>query len=134
MVFRGSNHSFGGEVDGKYVIVNGIYKLTLDKNYNQVEIFVGEEKKNTFIDYPKLGLPFSQEFSNMVIKNVKWYFEDKKMVLSGKYIPMIIRVWQLGPYLKYAVTAYLNILMKSPILQWMKLLRTSTLTRISTTG
>ncbi|MGN9161803.1 GNAT family N-acetyltransferase [Clostridium sulfidigenes] len=86
VVFMGRNHGFGGEVDGKYVIVNGIYKLTLDKNYNRVETFVGEEKKNTFIDYPKLGLPFSQEFSNMVIKNVKWYFEDEKMVLSGKYI------------------------------------------------
>jgi len=85
-IFRGRNSAFGGEVDGKYVIANGLYKLTLDKNYNKVEIFVGEKKKNTYIVYPKLGMPYSEEFSSMLVKNVKWYFENEKMVLSGDYV------------------------------------------------
>ncbi|GCD10277.1 GNAT family N-acetyltransferase [Clostridium tagluense] len=86
VIFRGRNSSFGGEIDGKYVIVNGVYKLTLHKNYNKVEIFVGEKKKNTYIVYPKLGMPYSEEFSSMLARNVKWYFENEKMVLSGEYV------------------------------------------------
>lgn len=86
LVFRGRNAAFGGEVDGKYVIVNGIYKLTIDRNYNQVEIFVGEKKKDTYIVYPKLGRPFSQEFSSLLVKNVQWYLENEKIVLSGEYV------------------------------------------------
>lgn len=86
VIFRGRNSAFGGEVDGKYVIVNGVYKLTLDKNYNKVEIFVGEKKKDMYIAFPKLGMPYSEEFSSMLVKNVKWYFENEKMVLSGEYV------------------------------------------------
>ena len=85
-IFRGRNSFFGGEVDNKYVIVNGVNKLTLDKNYNQVEIFIGEKKKDIYIVYPKLGRPYSDEFSSMQIRNVKWYFEKEKMVLSGEYV------------------------------------------------
>lgn len=85
LVLRGQNLAFGGEINGKYVIVNGIYKLNLDKNYNQVEIFAGNKKKDPYIAYPRLGLPYSDEFSSMPAENVKWYFENGKMILSGDY-------------------------------------------------
>ncbi len=84
-IFRGQNSAFGGEVNDKYVIVNGSYRLELDKNYNRVEIFVGDKKKDTYIVCPKPGKPYSDEFSSMLIKNVKWYFENGKIVLSGEY-------------------------------------------------
>ncbi|MEG2290188.1 MAG: GNAT family N-acetyltransferase [Clostridium sp.] len=86
VIFRGRNTAFGGEVEGKYVIVNGVYKLTLEKNYNRVEIFVGEKKKSTYIVYPKLGMPYSDEFGSILVKNIEWYFENEKMVLSGEYV------------------------------------------------
>ncbi|MGH4122750.1 MAG: GNAT family N-acetyltransferase [Clostridium sp.] len=69
VIFRGQDSAFGGEINGKYVIVNGVYKLTLDKNYNGVEIFVGEKKKDTYIVYPKLGMPYSEEFSSVINTN-----------------------------------------------------------------
>ena len=91
VIFRGHNLAFGGEVDGKYVIVNGVYKLTLNKNNNKVEIFIEEKKSEAYFLYPKLGMPYSEEFSSMLVSNVKWYFENEKMVLSGEYASCIFK-------------------------------------------
>lgn len=85
LILRGRNIAFGGEIDRNYTIVNDIYKLNLNKDSNRVEIYVGNKKKNSYFMYPRLGIPYSEEFRNMKIKNAEWYREDGKMVLSGEY-------------------------------------------------
>lgn len=84
-IFRGRHSAYGEEVSGKYVIVNGTYKLTLNKSNNKVEVFLGNKKSSTYFMYPKLGKPYSQEFSSMLAKNVTWYYDNEKMYLSGEY-------------------------------------------------
>lgn len=84
-IFRGYSYSFGGEIDGKYVIVNGVYTLTLNKNDNEVEVFGEAKEAKTNFFCPRLGKPYSQEFNSMLVQNVKWYQEDESIVLSGEY-------------------------------------------------
>lgn len=88
-VFQGYDNSFGGELDNKYVIVNDIYKLIMDKSSNKVHIFVGNKKMNSYILYPRIGMPYSDEFSNTSIENVKLYNKDSKMILIGDYISTV---------------------------------------------
>lgn len=86
LILRGYSGKCAGEIDDKYYIINGKYKIILDKILNKYVIYDGNVKKEISLWYPKIGMPYSEEFSNIIIENITWYEEDGKIVFKGDHI------------------------------------------------
>lgn len=83
---KGRDEAFGAETQNDYIIVNGSYSVILNKDYNEVSFKKFDEKHiETILEYPRLGLPYSEEFANKNAVNVHWYKEDDYMVLKADY-------------------------------------------------
>ena len=76
-VFSGRYGKFGGETDKGWVLNNGAHSVRLNKDNNQLKIIGFEKEKiKSSILQPKLGLPFSREFSQKKPEKVE-YFNDR---------------------------------------------------------
>lgn len=83
---RGYSGKFYGESDDYWNIFNGEYKVTLDKFDNEIIISNFElSDYSTFVMYPKLGLPYSLEFSKKRPNNVEYFKEDDFIGMKAIY-------------------------------------------------
>ncbi len=85
-IFRGSDKMFGGETDEFWFIANGDYLMKLNKFDN--EIYLNGRVKDeytTFFMYPKLGMPFSTEFSKTKPYRVDMYEQKNAMIMDAYY-------------------------------------------------
>ncbi|AZR72663.1 hypothetical protein BBF96_04220 [Anoxybacter fermentans] len=84
--FKGRTGRFGGETENSWIICNGSYSLELNKFNNKLTIksFI-KDLYNIFINYPKIGRPFSTEFSKKRVEKVEYFKENDAMVLKAVY-------------------------------------------------
>lgn len=85
--FTGRTGSFGGELDDKWVIVNGAYKMELFKQSNIRRLSAKMNVYNSELSavYPKLGKPFSSEFSKKRPERVEIFEEGSAMIMRVTY-------------------------------------------------
>jgi ribosomal protein S18 acetylase RimI-like enzyme len=84
--FKGLGVKMSGECDDYWRMYNGIYHVWL-KKFNNV-LFPGKtttEDQNSLIYYPKLGKPYSGEFSKKRPSSVRFYEEKGAMCLEAIY-------------------------------------------------
>ncbi|MCH1627112.1 GNAT family N-acetyltransferase [Fredinandcohnia sp. SECRCQ15] len=84
--FKGLGARFYGECDDYWHIYNGLYHVNLSKFDN--DLIPGRVSKNsqkTIVMYPKLGKPYSSEFSKRKPRLVEYKEEDGAIVLSATY-------------------------------------------------
>lgn len=85
--FKGFGARFHGESDQYWHIYNGLYHVLLEKKDNL--LFPGKEKEGegpTFVFYPKLGKPFSDEFSRMKPENVEFFESNGAVGLKATFL------------------------------------------------
>lgn len=85
-IFKGQTGMFGGKLEKQWAIVNGPYTvyLNIENNESRIHHFQSEDSAGWI--YPKLGRPFSAEFSKKQASEVSVSREDEAMVLRAVYI------------------------------------------------
>lgn len=87
VVFKGSDGRFGGETDTAYIISNGNYSVELDKFENILDIKeINKNAVSNSFNFPKLGKPYSQEFSNKKPSKVEYFYEDQSIGMKVSYV------------------------------------------------
>lgn len=84
--FKGMGARFSGESDDYWHIYNGLYHVLLDKNENV--LFPGRKKFGegpSFFFFPKLGKPFSDEFSRIKPQSVDFFEESTTIGLKATF-------------------------------------------------
>ncbi|HET7658166.1 MAG TPA: hypothetical protein VFK37_07715, partial [Bacillales bacterium] len=84
--FKGLGAQFSGESDDYWHVYNGLYHLLLDKDDNLLlpgRKVHGED--SSFFFFPKLGKPFSDEFSRIKPEAVDFFDENGAMGLKAAY-------------------------------------------------
>lgn len=87
MGFKGIGAKFHGECDDYWHVYNGLYHLYLRKFDN--ELVAGRKTKDTQKTiglFPKLGKPYSSEFSKRKPKSVQYENQEGAMVLNATYV------------------------------------------------
>lgn len=86
-IFRGRREAFGGETEDGFIIVYGECLVILNKLDNEIHIKKFDKQFNEIrIRCPRLGKPYSDDFTNRAIENVRWCKEEEAMVLKGDYV------------------------------------------------
>lgn len=87
LLLKGQFGKFSGESEKKWIIANGPYSIELDKFNNNCLFRLGcnIDEEQPFFIYPKLGKPFSSEFSKKVPEQVETFPEDDSMVMKVYY-------------------------------------------------
>ena len=80
---RGRRGKFYGETDKAYSVVNGSYKLTLEKHENHLMIEDLRKPGRDEICYPKLGIPFNTDFSSKLPEEATYHMEEESIILRG---------------------------------------------------
>jgi len=80
---RGRRGKFYGETDEAYSVVNGSYKLSLKKHENRLSIEDLRKPGRDEISYPKLGIPFTTDFSSKLPEKVYYHIEEESVILRG---------------------------------------------------
>ncbi len=84
--FSGYDSRFGGETDEHWCVFNGSYSLQLTKFDNDLILKrIPEISHEMIVFYPKLGLPFSLEFSKERPHKVENYCESDYIALKAFY-------------------------------------------------
>ncbi|WP_456278684.1 N-acetyltransferase family protein [Bacillus sp. AK128] len=84
--FKGLGAQFSGECDDYWHIYNGLYHLYLSKFDSK--LIPGRrttDSQNTFSMFPKIGKPYSGEFSKRKPKSIQYQEENGAMVLYATY-------------------------------------------------
>ncbi|GKU80581.1 GNAT family N-acetyltransferase [Paenibacillus sp. L3-i20] len=79
VAFTGLGIMLAGETEQNWQINHGHYTLALSKEDNEITISSGTGMEPTFLSYPKLGKPFSSEFSKKRAEKVV-FIEEKSAV------------------------------------------------------
>lgn len=104
-VFKGRDGAFGGEGKDYFIINNGAYSAKLNKFNNKIYLRAFEnENEKIFFNIPKLGKPYSAEFSNIKPKKVIWYKEEEWMVLKATYISEVFTNLEVTTVVKVAAS------------------------------
>lgn len=82
----GRDSALGGLVGNKYIITNGIYQLVFNKNFNEASMRNFRDRDSVAFIPPKLGKPYLEEYSNLPMVNVTWFYENSWMYLKGELI------------------------------------------------
>ncbi len=82
---RGRRGKYYGETDGAYSVVNGKYKLSLEKHENMLVLEDLESKSRDVIFYPKLGLPFNTDFSSKLPDGVSHHVGEESIILQSVF-------------------------------------------------
>ncbi|WP_339320096.1 GNAT family N-acetyltransferase [Paenibacillus sp. FSL R10-2734] len=85
MLMKGTHGRYGGQNGDQWVAVNGAYSLHMGKLDSAMWIEYPGSSHNFWWTYPKLGKPFSEEFSKKQAKEVKIYSEGESQILSALY-------------------------------------------------
>ncbi|WP_202710205.1 GNAT family N-acetyltransferase [Sporosalibacterium faouarense] len=85
-IFKGRLNKFGGETKDNWIICNGKHTVFLSKFDNSIEVKTFRKSIfETFIMYPKLGLPYSAEFSKKRPYEVKYFQQEDDIILKAFY-------------------------------------------------
>lgn len=86
LYFNGYTGRFGGETDEQWIVYNGNYSLHLNKFDNDLIVKKYPDTVHEMIVfYPRVGLPFSLEFSKEKPHTVENYCEDDYIALKAFY-------------------------------------------------
>lgn len=85
VLIKGTHGRFGGEDGEQWVAVNGAFSLHLGKQDNNIWVKYPGSDHYSWWAYPKLGKPFSEEFSKKKASEVKFYPEGESQVLEALY-------------------------------------------------
>ena len=85
VLMKGRYGRFGGQEGDQWIAVNGAFSLHLNKIDNAMWIEYPGSSHNFWLNYPKLGKPFAEEFSKKLAKEVKIYSEGESQVLEAIY-------------------------------------------------
>ncbi|HET7579680.1 MAG TPA: GNAT family N-acetyltransferase [Bacillales bacterium] len=84
--FKGVGAGFSGEDDDAWHIYNGLYHVFLDKSENVlVPSRTNHGGEPSVLFFPKLGKPFSDEFSRIKPESVDFFKENGAIVLKAAY-------------------------------------------------
>lgn len=84
--FKSYQGKFYGESDDEWMLFNGKYTVKLMKFDNDVAISnYNQNESVTFILPPKLGLPYSLEFSKIKPEKVDFYVEEDASMMKATY-------------------------------------------------
>ncbi|WP_052339200.1 GNAT family N-acetyltransferase [Gorillibacterium massiliense] len=84
-VFKGNAGRFGGDAGDNWLIVNGPYTIGLNKTNNDLWASHYQGTYKTWWISPRLGKPYSQEFSKKKAEEVRTYKAGDQMVLEADY-------------------------------------------------
>lgn len=84
--FKGMHGKFYGEDEEYWMIFNGTYSVKLYKFDNDMEIsnYNHSHYESVFL-FPKLGMPYSLEFSKEKPENVEYMIEDEAVIMKAIY-------------------------------------------------
>ncbi|MCK4257496.1 MAG: GNAT family N-acetyltransferase [Halanaerobiales bacterium] len=85
--FKGRTGMFGGETEECWMICNGDYTVELNKRNNRRSILTyGMGEADVIVlPYPRIGKPFSAEFSKKKPYQVEYFRDYDEMVLKARY-------------------------------------------------
>ena len=76
-VFRGTKSKFGLRVDEGWILANGSHAVLLNKDNNHLSYLdMDEEEREISFIHPRIGMPFSHEFSKKEADKVEFYESD----------------------------------------------------------
>ncbi|WP_199624379.1 GNAT family N-acetyltransferase [Paenibacillus alkalitolerans] len=84
-MFKGNSGRYGGAAGDHWVAVNGPYTVGLNKVNNHFWTSHFKGGPHTWWTSPKIGKPYSQEFSKKKAESVKIYPDGDAMVLEAEY-------------------------------------------------
>lgn len=84
-LFQGNSGRFGGDAVDHWIAVNGPYKIGLNKTSNTVWASRLMHGMHTEWTFPKLGKPYSLEFSKKKAETVEVYEDGDAMALKAVY-------------------------------------------------
>lgn len=84
-VFKGNTGRYGGDIVDHWVAVNGPYTMGLNKNNNELWTSHFQRSHHTSWTFPRIGKPFSPEFSKKKAEEVRFYPHGDAMVLEADY-------------------------------------------------
>lgn len=83
--FKGLGAKFTGECEDYYHVYNGPYQMLLDKFNNDLVPRRHRMGRDTFFMYPKLGKPFSEEFSKIKPEKVTFFTNESSAGFQATY-------------------------------------------------
>ncbi|MGM0438800.1 MAG: GNAT family N-acetyltransferase, partial [Bacillota bacterium] len=76
-VFRGTKSKFGLRIDEGWILANGSHAVLLNKENNHLSYLdLDQEDREISFIHPKIGMPFSHEFSKKEADKVEFYESD----------------------------------------------------------
>lgn len=83
--FTGSGALLSGETEQTWQIHHGYHALSLSKDDNEMIVVSGAGGEPTYLTYPKLGKPYSSEFSKKRAEQVEFIHEKGAVGLCVRY-------------------------------------------------
>ncbi|GAA3413450.1 GNAT family N-acetyltransferase [Paenibacillus hodogayensis] len=83
--FTGLGAMLGGETELAWHIHHGSHTLRFNKDNNEVTIVSGTGSRPTLLSYPKIGKPYSSEFSKKRAEHVDVFFEKGAIGIRVTY-------------------------------------------------
>ncbi|CAG7633608.1 GNAT family N-acetyltransferase [Paenibacillus allorhizosphaerae] len=84
-IFKGNTGRFGGDAVDHWVVVNGPHTISLNKTNNDLWPSHFQGSNQTWWTYPRIGKPYSAEFSKKKAESVNMYQDGDVMVLEAEY-------------------------------------------------
>ncbi|WP_438432764.1 GNAT family N-acetyltransferase [Gorillibacterium sp. sgz500922] len=85
LLLKGTEGRFGGDAGEQWLAANGRYSIHHSKQNNTLWVECPGSHHNFWLVYPKLGKPFSEEFSKKTAEEFKTYSEGDSQVLEILY-------------------------------------------------
>jgi len=99
--FNGPGSKYGGEREKDWIICNGTYQLKLSKSNNSVSLSNYNTKEDrVFFLFPRIGLPYTTEFSRKRAEEVEFIEEEQAMLMKAHYLPQNNKTVELFAYLR----------------------------------
>lgn len=84
-IFKGNTGRFGGDAVDHWIVVNGPHTLKLNKTNNDVGPSHFQGSNQTVWTFPRIGKPYSAEFSKKKADSVRVYEDGDFMALEAEY-------------------------------------------------
>ena len=83
--FSGPGAAFAGETEQHWQLFHGHFSITFDKEWNSFSLHCPGMKTNAELPFPKLGKPFSMEFSKTKPTSIQPFRKEGAIGLSVRY-------------------------------------------------
>ncbi|RXZ81632.1 GNAT family N-acetyltransferase [Paenibacillaceae bacterium] len=85
VLLKGYSGIYGGETEDEWFVANGAYSLHLYKKNNDFRMNYFDQGSPVSWGCPKLGKPYSQEFSTKQAAHVEWVQDNETIQLKAVY-------------------------------------------------